>query len=169
MMRVNNRGDYKMRRTRRVRVQRDRRPSAIGVCGGTDTLPSSRRWILSGCSGLGIAPVGGDRAGHSSIYQPNTRRTGIVEIVNRRGTTRQTCGECTAAVNCASKVGTSQVGRRRRGNRSEVLRIANHTAFGTRFRPLSVCRGGGQKSAILQFRPRHYAEGINTKQGKSKQ
>lgn len=168
-MRVNNRGDYQTRTILRVRVQRDRRPSAIGVCDGRIRCRCRDVWFLSGRSGLGIAPVGGDRAGHSSIYQPNTRRTGIVEIVNRRGTTRQTCGECMAAVNCASKAGTSQVGRRRRENRSEVLRIANHTAFGTRFPPLSVCRGGGQKSAIFQFRPRHGAEGINTKQGKSKQ
>ena len=73
-MRVNNRGDYQTRTILRVRVQRDRRPSAIGVCDGRIRCRRRDVWFLSGRSGLGIAPVGGDRAGHTSISSEALRR-----------------------------------------------------------------------------------------------
>ena len=165
-----NHGDQKTRSIRRVRVRRDRRPSVV-CAAATDSLPYSRRLIVTGCNGLGIAPVAAIRP-PLNICQPNTRRAGSADIVNRRGSQR-----C-AQRNRMAAVKKRELRRRpwRRFSRRSAARKYVGSPQSRVIRtitiptpPPSVCRGGGQKSAILQFRPRHGAEGIKTKQGRSKQ
>ena len=179
-----NHADCKMRSIRRVRVQRGRRPCVVGVCGWR--IRCRRRDVsFGGRSGLGIAPARGDRSGHFSAYQPNTRRTGVVEIVNRRGPQRGAHRNRMATVKSASAqfVGALPLGSRalrhtgcsfvivlRRGNTMEDLVCRENRVLraSDKFPPLRW-PGGGAKTGYFQFRSRHGAEGINTKQERSKQ
>lgn len=180
-----NHGDQKTRSIQRVRVRRDRRPSVI-CAAATDSLPSSRRSGTTGRNGLEIAPARGETAGQLSAYQPNTRRTWDAEIVNRRGPQRGIHRNRMATVkkqkgailrgHSLSEKGIASPPRSfvivsvlRENNGSSSVRREKRNTGSPANRPLSVCRGMGQKSAILQFRPRHGAEGINTKMERSKQ
>ena len=159
-----NHGDHKTRQIRRVRVRRDRRPSVICVM-AADSLPSSwRSGKVTGRIGLGIAPAGGERAGHFTIYQPNTRRTGVVEIVNRRGSQADAYANRMAAVNSGDKAEfrAAEPGAWCVALHAARMRGSPQFVGGSTRRRISTLRlPRGGKNRHFQFRPRHGAEGIN--------
>lgn len=162
-----NHGDQKTRSIRRVRVRRDRRPSV--VCGAaTDSLPSSRRLIVTGCNGLGIAPVAAIRP-PLNICQPNTRRAGSADIVNRRGSQRCAQRNRMAAVKKRElrrrpwrRFGRRSAARKYVGSpQSRVIRTITIPT------PLpSVCRGGGAKIGYSSISSEAWGRGHKNKTGK---
>lgn len=99
-----NHVDQKTRLFRRVRVRRDRRPSVVCAC---DVRIRCRRrgdWKRRGATVWGSHPVAATRP-PLNICQPNTRRAGSADIVNRRGS--QCCARHNrmAMVKCARPVG----------------------------------------------------------------
>lgn len=168
-----NHGDQKTRSLRRVRVRRDRRPSVICACDARIRCRRRGDWHRRGATVWESHPVAATRP-PLNICQPNTRRAGSADIVNRRGS------QCCARHNRMAAVKKREFRRKpwmtvwstfcARENTSEVLsrrvRLADWKFNGDSHFPFA--EGGGQKSAILQFRSRHGVEGINTKQGRSK-
>lgn len=161
-----NHGYHETRLIHRVRVQRGRRPSVIGVCGCR--IRCRRRGVgLSGRSGLGIAPVAAKRP-PLTIYQLNTRPAGGADIVICRGPQRDAYRNRMAAENKApgACVATRafanlflshfSVARKKWGRPRTPIRAVDA------FHP-PLAEGGGQKSAFNRFRLRHGAEGINKK------
>ena len=167
-------GKTETRMVLRVRVQRGRRPAVAGVI--DPNWRSGGDIYLSGCIGLGIAPAGGDRAGHTSASSRTRGVPGKDEIESRCGPTRRTRLDWMAATKSAEcdawhckpggRFGRRSAARKYVGSPHRRVKLAIRKSDGV---PPSVCRGGGQKSAVLQFRPRHGAEGINTKMERSKQ
>ena len=161
-----NHGDHKTRLIQRVRVRRDRRHDVVYAC--DRRIRSRRRGVLElGRNGLEIAPARGERAGHL-IYQPNTRRTGDVEIVNRRGSQADIYANRMATVISGGRLCLGQLNLGtwcvalpcRENARKSSARRRRYTSA---ILPLSVVPRGGAKIGVLQFRPRHGAEGINAK------
>lgn len=155
---VGNHGDQKTRQIQRVRVRRDRRLSVVGVV-ATDSLPSSRRFCdRTGRNGLGIASAGGERAGHFEFHQPNTRRAGKAEIVNRRGSHRGIHRNRMAAVNSGNKAvrraaetGTWCVALHAARMRGSPQFAGKNCSPESGESPLSVCRGGGKNRQLFNF------------------
>lgn len=96
-------GKTETRMVLRVRVQRGRRPAVAGVIDPNWRLVGGV--YLSGCIGLGIAPAGGDRAGHTSISSRTRGVPGKDETESRRGPARRTRLDWMAATKSAASVG----------------------------------------------------------------
>lgn len=167
-----NHGDQKTRSLRRVRVRRDRRPSVVCACDARIRCRRRGDWHRRGATVWESHPVAATRP-PINICQPNTRRAGSADIVNRRGS--QCCARHNrmAMVKCARPVGALGgslvdvlLARKYVGSPRRRVKLADWKFNGDSHSPFA--EGGGQKSAILQFRSRHGAEGINTK-GRSKQ
>lgn len=150
-----NHGDQKTRSIQRVRVRRDRRPSVVGGA-ATDSLPSSRRFgTTTGRIGLGIAPARGERAGQLEFYQPNTRRAGNAEIVNRRGSQADAYANRMAAVNSgamsecrAAKTGTWCVALHAARMRGSPQFVGGSTRRRTLHSPFAEGGGKNRHSSI---------------------
>jgi hypothetical protein len=168
-----NHGDQKTRSIRRVRVRRDRRPSVVCACDARIRCRRRGDWQRRGATVWESHQVAATRP-PLNIFQPNTRRAGSADIVNRRGSQCRARHNRMAMVKSARLVGALVSGlvdvlraRKYVGSPHRRVKLADQK-FNGDFQ-LSVGRGGGKKSAILQFRPRHGVEGINTKQVRSKQ
>lgn len=99
-----NHGDQKARSIRRVRVRRDRRPSVVCACDARIRCRRRGDWKRRGATVWESHPVAATRP-PLNICQPNTRRAGSADIVNRRGS--QCCARHNrmAMVKCARPVG----------------------------------------------------------------
>lgn len=99
-----NHGDQKTRLFRRVRVRRDRRPSVVCACDARIRCRRRGVWQRRGATVWESHLVAATRP-PLNIFQPNTRRAGSADIVNRRGS--QCCARHNrmAAVKCARPVG----------------------------------------------------------------
>ena len=184
MMRpVINHGDYKTRSVQRVRVQRDRRLSVIGARGGRIRCRRRGVGLLTGRNGLGIAPAGGERAGLLEFEQPNTRRAGKADIVNRRGSQPDAYGNRTATVKGAEArlpgtllPETSMSCRRTQFCHCSAAQEYNGSPQNARIDlvpgslaefPLSVCRGEGAKiGSFFSISLKAWGRGHKHKTGK---
>lgn len=173
-----NHGDIEARSIRRARVQRGRRPSVIGA--RDRRIRCRRRGVFLSRAQRPGNCTGRRREGRPDLILPSEHEVRIERnIVNRRGPQRAIDRNRMATVKSAERVGVAapNIGHAGRYLVSSLVQgakiqwkssVAGKTKLGVRRSSTLRLPRGGQKSAILQFRPRHGAEGINTK-GRSKQ
>lgn len=150
-----NHGDQKMRSFRRVRVRRDRRPSVVCACDARIRCRRRGDRKRRGATVWESHQVAATRP-PLNICQPNTRRAGSADIVNRRGS--QCCARHNrmAMVKCARPVGALDsslvdvlLARKYVGSPIRRVKLSERKFNGGCH--LSVCRGGAKNRLFFNF------------------
>lgn len=152
---LQNHGDQKTRSIQRVRVRRDRRPSVVCACDARIRCRRRGDWQRRGATVWESHPVAATRP-PINICQPNTRRAGSADIVNRRGSQCRARHNRMAMVKCAWPVGALSgslvdvlLARKYVGSPRRRVKLADWKFNGDSHSPFA--EGGGKNRLCFNF------------------